>query len=103
VHHRVTPDRLTWRYLRRRSFFEGVSKAALSKRLGPHDALSSERGYAGRILPSGVWRELSNGRPAAAFAIVLSLASAGFGYLYGVVHTCAGGRFASVKERSAVS
>jgi hypothetical protein len=102
VRHRVTPERLTWRYLRRRSFFEGVSKAALSKSLGSPDALSRERSYVWRDLPSGVWRELSNGRPAAAFAIVFSLASAGFGYVYGIVHTCAGGRFASVKERSAV-
>lgn len=84
VLHRVTPDRTTWRYLRRRSFFEGVSKAALSRNLGHQNALSSERSYVGRILPRGVWRELSHGRFAGAFAIVLSLASAGLGYLYGM-------------------
>ncbi|HWH25746.1 MAG TPA: glycosyltransferase family 2 protein [Pseudolysinimonas sp.] len=86
VYHRVTPDRVTWRYLRRRSFFEGVSKAALARDLGPENALSSERSYARRILPSGVWREFSHGRLAAAFAIILSLASAGFGFLYGITH-----------------
>jgi GT2 family glycosyltransferase len=101
VHHRVTPDRLTWRYLRRRSFFEGVSKAALSKDLGPQDALASERSYAGRILPGGVWRELSHGRPAAAFAIVLSLVSAGFGYLYGITHARADDSLVSTEHRAA--
>lgn len=83
VSHRVTPDRVTWRYLRRRSFFEGVSKAALSKLLGASDALSSERSYTMRVLPLGVLRELRQGRPAGAAAIVLSLAAAACGYAYG--------------------
>lgn len=83
VRHRVTADRTTWRYLRRRSFFEGVSKAALSRNLGQQDALSSERSYVARILPGGVWRELSHGHPLGALAIALSLASAGLGYCYG--------------------
>lgn len=84
VRHRVTADRTTWRYLRRRSFFEGISKAALSRDLGHQDALSSERSYVGRILPGGVWRELSHGHPLGALAIALSLASAGLGYCYGI-------------------
>lgn len=101
VRHRVTPDRLTWNYLRRRTFFEGVSKAALSRTLGSHDALSSERSYTGRILPSGVWRELSRAHPAPAFAIVLSLVSAGFGYLYGMTHARASNSLVSTEHRAA--
>jgi glycosyltransferase involved in cell wall biosynthesis len=101
VHHRVTADRTTWRYLRRRSFFEGVSKAALSRDLGHQDALSSERSYAGRILPSGAWRELSHGRPGGAFAIALSLASAGFGYLYGIIRSRQDNSLVSTEHRTA--
>ncbi|WP_349903871.1 glycosyltransferase family 2 protein [Parafrigoribacterium humi] len=87
VHHRVTPDRTTWRYLRRRCFFEGVSKSALSRDLGRQDALSSERSYAVRILPEAMFRELFHGRFASAYAVVLSLAAAGFGYLYGITRS----------------
>ncbi|MBC7725643.1 MAG: glycosyltransferase family 2 protein [Burkholderiaceae bacterium] len=85
VSHRVTPDRMTWRYLRRRSFFEGVSKAALSRSLGRGDALESESAYARRILPAGVIRELRQGRPLGAAAIVLSLGAAAAGLAYGTL------------------
>ena len=85
IRHHVTPDRVTWRYLRRRSFFEGVSKAAVSRSLGAGDALSSERSYTTSILPSGVLREIRAGRPLGAFAILLSLGSAGFGFAYGLL------------------
>ena len=90
VSHRVTPDRTTWRYLRRRSFFEGVSKAALSKTLGTRDALSSERNYARTVLPTGFLRELTHLRLASAFAIVLCLAATAVGYLYGDLHRRSG-------------
>jgi cellulose synthase/poly-beta-1,6-N-acetylglucosamine synthase-like glycosyltransferase len=86
VHHRVTPDRTTLRYVRRRSFFEGVSKAALSKSVGSEHALSSERSYTVKVLPRAVVRELVSRNFAGAFAIVLSLGSAGLGYVYGSVH-----------------
>jgi cellulose synthase/poly-beta-1,6-N-acetylglucosamine synthase-like glycosyltransferase len=86
VHHRVTADRITTRYVRTRSFFEGVSKAALSKSVGSEHALSSERSYTVKVLPRAVVRELAARNFAGAFAIVLSLASAGLGYLYGSVH-----------------
>ena len=86
VRHRVTPDRTTWGYLSRRSFYEGVSKSALSKSLGAQDALSTELLYTRQVLPAGVVRELSHLRPAGAFAIVLSVAAVGAGYLYGGLH-----------------
>ena len=83
VSHRVTPDRTTWRYLRRRCFFEGVSKAALSLSLGSGDALSSERSYTARVLPLGILRELRHGRVAGVLAIMLAVAAAATGYAYG--------------------
>lgn len=86
VHHRVTADRITTRYVRTRSFFEGVSKAALSKSVGSEHALSSERSYTAKVLPRAVWRELVSRNFAGAFAILLSLGSAGLGYIYGSVH-----------------
>jgi cellulose synthase/poly-beta-1,6-N-acetylglucosamine synthase-like glycosyltransferase len=86
VRHRVTAERVTWRYLRTRSYYEGISKAALSKTLGSLDALESERSYTLRVLPLAVLRELRHGRPSGAAGIVLSLASAAAGYLYGTVN-----------------
>ncbi len=86
VSHTVTPDRVTWAYLCRRSFYEGVSKSALSGRLGALDALASERSYVRRVLPAGAWRELMNRRPLGAVAITLSLVAAGIGYAYGTLH-----------------
>ena len=83
VRHRVTADRTTWRYLRARSFYEGVSKAALSRAVGSAYALSSERSYTMRVLPRALLRELRTGHPSSAWAIVVSLASAALGYLYG--------------------
>lgn len=90
VRHHVTPDRLTWSYLRRRCYAEGVSKAAVAAMVGRDVALSTERGYATRVLPAGVVRELGTavrGRPrqglAAVAAIVLALASTALGYLRG--------------------
>lgn len=92
VRHTVTPERMTWRYLRRRSFFEGVSKSALSRDLGASDALSSERSYAAAVLPAGAFRELRFGRPLGAVAIALSLASAGVGFGYGTIRGAATAR-----------
>ncbi|HEX4223713.1 MAG TPA: glycosyltransferase, partial [Pseudonocardiaceae bacterium] len=89
VHHQVSADRLSWSYLRRRSYAEGVSKAAIAKLVGADDALSTERAYTSRIIPLAVLRELgaalrgrSNGLRGA-FALVFSVLSAGVGYLRG--------------------
>lgn len=86
VRHTVTRDRTTMRYLRRRSFFEGVSKAALSKSLGANDALSTERSYTLKVLPGAALRELRRLNIAGSAGIVLSLGAAGIGYLYGLTH-----------------
>lgn len=83
VLHQVTADRTTWRYLRARSFAEGVSKAALSTALGTRDALSNEREYVVRTLPAAVVRELRRINLAGAAAIIAALVLTSTGYVYG--------------------
>lgn len=64
VLHHVSADRRTWGYLWRRSYAEGLSKAAVSRLVGAGDGLSTERDYASRILPRAVLRGLvSAARP----------------------------------------
>ena len=86
VLHSVSADRLGWRYLLRRSFFEGVSKAALARKLGEQSALSTERAYTRSVLPGGVVRELGSLRVRGvlrAAAIIAALGATAFGYAYG--------------------
>ena len=83
VDHRVSGDRVRWAYLRRRSWSEGLSKAAVSRLVGSDDALSTERAYVATVLPGAVARELRAGRPTSALAIVTALAATAAGYLRG--------------------
>ncbi|NMH98978.1 glycosyltransferase [Pseudonocardia acidicola] len=83
VDHRVSEDRVEWAYLRRRSWAEGLSKAAVSKLVGSDDALSTERSYVAKILPAAVDRELRRGAYASAAAVVVCLAWTSAGYLRG--------------------
>jgi len=83
VRHRVTEDRVGWRYLRRRSWSEGLSKAAISRMVGPRDALSTERSYLRSVIPRGFLRELRRGRTAALGGLLLATSAAGAGYLVG--------------------
>jgi GT2 family glycosyltransferase len=102
VRHRVTADRATWDYFRRRCFAEGRSKAIVAHLAGTDAGLSAEREYTRRILPLGVRRELRRGRggdPKAllrAGAIVAGLGITASGYLTGrarrLAHTGTGDR-----------
>jgi glucosyl-dolichyl phosphate glucuronosyltransferase len=58
VHHYVPADRGTWRYLLRRCWAEGLSKAHVAALAGRSSALADERGYATRTLPRAVVRAL---------------------------------------------
>ncbi|MFF4596320.1 glycosyltransferase [Amycolatopsis sp. NPDC001319] len=58
VAHQVSADRLSWSYLRRRSWSEGVSKAVVSRLAGTGSAVATERRYVARVLPAAVGREL---------------------------------------------
>ncbi|WP_265442450.1 glycosyltransferase family 2 protein [Flexivirga meconopsidis] len=87
VVHRMTADRLTWRYLLHRGYAEGLSKAAISSMVGPDDALASERTYVASVLPRAVLRELRRCNRAGALgaAAVLAVgAVTAFGYARGL-------------------
>jgi GT2 family glycosyltransferase len=54
VDHKVGAERASIRYLMRRCFAEGISKAAVAQKVGASDGSSAERRYVTRVLPSGV-------------------------------------------------
>ncbi|NYG54366.1 glycosyltransferase [Nocardioides perillae] len=86
VAHHVSADRTTWRYLARRAYAEGLSKAHIARTAGPGAATSTERAYVRRVLPAAVRRELRSGAeggPRGAAGVVVGLASAGAGYARG--------------------
>jgi GT2 family glycosyltransferase len=59
VHHYVPSERATRRYLLRRCWAEGLSKAHVAALAGRSSALADERGYAARTLPSAVMQALA--------------------------------------------
>lgn len=88
VYHRLEPERATWRYFRMRCRAEGRSKALVVRRHGAQQALSSERRYTMRVLPTGVLRglrdavwNLDHWGLARAGAIMAGLASTAGSYL----------------------
>lgn len=90
VHHRVPAARGTVSYFRSRCYAEGLSKAMVARLVGGGDALSTERGYALRVLGGGVIRELAaairDRRSAGvrrAAAIIFGLAVTTTGFLVG--------------------
>lgn len=92
VRHRVTPERIGWRYFRARCYAEGLSKVMVSDHAGSKDGLSSERSYALRTLPLGVVRGLRDAVVhrdlaglARAGAIVIGLGTTAAGYAAGRV------------------
>lgn len=98
VEHRVSPDRICWRYFRRRCWAEGLSKAAVARSVGSGAALDRERAYVTRTLPTGVVRGLADafsgdlsgvGRSG---AIVAGLMITVTGYLLGLLGTGLRGR-----------
>jgi GT2 family glycosyltransferase len=54
VDHKVGAERATVRYLMKRCFSEGISKAAVARKVGRADASSSELQYVRKVLPSGI-------------------------------------------------
>jgi glycosyltransferase involved in cell wall biosynthesis len=89
VEHMVTPDRARWRYFASRCWSEGRSKALVTREVGAGDALSSERAYTLRTLPSGIvrgLRDLARGERAGAAragTILAGLAMTTAGYVAG--------------------
>lgn len=102
VNHRVSVDRGTWGYLRRRSFYEGVSKAVLSRTLGRGDSLSSESSYLRRVLPGAFFRELrrlGRGGGKRAAAIALTVTATMVGYCVGTMSGAKGSDASAVTRR----
>jgi GT2 family glycosyltransferase len=87
VFHAVPPTRATWRYFLERCGAEGRSKAALTRLIGSHAGLATERDYVRRTLPLAFARSLSSalrgdpGAVARAAAIVVGLGLTAGGYL----------------------
>jgi glucosyl-dolichyl phosphate glucuronosyltransferase len=93
VDHRVPHDRGTARYLLRRCYYEGISKA-LVRRLGDVSSLATERAYLRGALAGSLARNLRQalrgpdrgsaiGRAA---AVIGGVAAAATGYLVGLVY-----------------
>lgn len=89
VRHTVPAARLSWRYFRRRCFAEGLSKASVAVRVGPRDALASERTYTLKVLPRGMANGVrgacrgEEGAGRRAMAIGAGLAMTTAGYIWG--------------------
>jgi GT2 family glycosyltransferase len=92
IHHQVPHDRARARYLLRRCYYEGISKA-LIRRLRDPRSLNAERTYVRRIIPSGIARAVrllmtGPGRIGALgqiAAVIGGLAAAVAGYVVGTV------------------
>jgi GT2 family glycosyltransferase len=54
VMHQISSDRTSFRRFLARCYFEGGSKAVVSRLVGAHESLASERRYTATVLPSGV-------------------------------------------------
>jgi GT2 family glycosyltransferase len=87
VDHRVSPERESWRYLIRRSYAEGISKAAISRLVGRESALKTEREYTSRVLPRAVLSLIARGRLQGGAAIITAVICAGFGYVLGLTRS----------------
>ncbi|MEO6889451.1 MAG: glycosyltransferase family 2 protein [Ktedonobacteraceae bacterium] len=60
IHHRIPPQRASWRYFRARCFAEGLSKAMIARVVGSKDALATERSYTLHTLPLGILRGVAD-------------------------------------------
>lgn len=85
VAHEVPRNRSTVSYFLHRCYYEGRSKAILSRLCGQRSSLESERAYTTRTLPSGMWHARRN--PRRALALVAGLLVTAIGYLVGLAHT----------------
>jgi glycosyltransferase involved in cell wall biosynthesis len=83
VAHHIPRARMTFTYFVRRCFHEGVSKAVLTRISGHQLALSSERDYTTRILPSGLWQSRAN--PLRALALIAGFVVTAVGFTSGTV------------------
>jgi O-antigen biosynthesis protein len=90
--HHVPTNRTRFRRFLWRCYFEGGSKAVVSRLVGRSSGLSSELSYTLRVLPLGIWRGILSslrhgdiGGLARAGAIVAGLLSTVAGYAIGMI------------------
>ncbi|WP_344270507.1 glycosyltransferase family 2 protein [Streptomyces hebeiensis] len=97
IHHAVPADRERFRYLRARSYAEGLSKALVARSVGAAKGLESERRYTTRVLPAGIARGVRDALRGSADglgragAIVTGVMAAAAGYAVGRFRTRGGG------------
>lgn len=98
VDHHVSPERARLNYFVRRCWYEGRSKAVVTRLTGPRAALQSERRQAMIVIPRALVREMAGwlaGDPAALQRMAVSLAclmTAVLGYLTGIFRVYLGRR-----------
>ncbi|OAN28652.1 glycosyl transferase [Mycolicibacterium iranicum] len=85
VAHEVPRNRATLSYFLHRCYYEGRSKAILSRLCGQRSSLESERVYTTRTLPSGLWH--ARRQPRRALALAAGLLVTAIGYLVGLIHS----------------
>lgn len=97
VAHVVDPERATPRYFLKRCYAEGLSKAAVTDKVGAVHGLATERVYSARVLPSGIARciRVAASRDPRALTtltmIVLGFVATTSGYLHGRLRSLRGG------------
>ena len=96
IRHRTPPDRANWSYFVNRCFYEGMSKAIVTRLVGSQDGLRSERSYTFKVLPLGIIHGL---RDTIIHGDFSGLARA-FSILYGLSLTTAGYLVGSIRERA---
>jgi glycosyltransferase involved in cell wall biosynthesis len=96
MHHTVSARRATWTYFLSRCWYEGQSKAHITRLVGGKESLSSERRHMLKVLPVAVLRECSSGVTCRtgglgrAAAMVAGLAATASGFVHGI---CSGSRW----------
>lgn len=88
VRHYVSSDRATLRYFVRRCYYEGLSKAVVTRLASTTKALDSERAYSTKVLPRAVVRETlstQHGGRARAAVMLIGLAVTTAGYVRGAL------------------
>jgi GT2 family glycosyltransferase len=90
VHHMVASSRLRWRRFISRCYFEGGSKAVVTRLVGAREGLASERTYTYRVLPRairhGFLRFALHGDAAgftSAMTVIAGLAATAAGFVVG--------------------
>ncbi len=90
VFHYIPRTRTNWRYFVSRCYFEGLSKALVTRYVGASAGLAAERAYTFHVLPQGFWQGIKDtiqrgdaSGLSRAIAIVLGLAVTTAGYVYG--------------------